>query len=103
MVQFWKDHEVFALIENPNWVLRRHDNGVYMLCGRSEAEGVSIGSTVYNLPGHNISNNGEVTYEFIETGDYILKRNEQILTDIDLANIEVQQAITELELMILEG
>ena len=105
MVLFKQNNTVIALVEDPNWV-NVLDNGCYGLCKFESAEGVAIDGTVYNLPGHNISENGEIDFEFVENGTYIMKKNietEQKITDLDLANIEAQQAITELELMILGG
>lgn len=105
MVKFTRNGVVIALSEEPNWV-HVMDNGAYGMCDYEVAEGVAIDGTVYNLPGHNISNNGDVAFEIVESGTYIMQRDietEQMLTDLDLANIEAQQAITELELMILEG
>lgn len=105
MVRFTKNGAVIALAENPNWV-RRLDNGTYGLCGYEDAEGVAIHGTVYNLPGHDISENGVVSFQAYEIGDYIMEKDietEQMITDLDIANIEAQQAITDLELMILGG
>lgn len=105
MVRFMLNSVPIAFAEKPNWV-QKLDNGAYGLCEFGEAEGVAIENAVYSLPGYNISDNGEVTLEMIDTGDYIMRKNietEQMLTDLDIANIEAQQAITELELMILEG
>lgn len=105
MVKFTRNSAVIALVEMPNWVYVL-DNGTFGLCEFDIAEGVSIEGVVYNLPGHNISAEDEVDFEFVESGTYIMQKNietEQMLTDLDIANIEAQQAITELELMILEG
>ncbi len=105
MIKFKQNNAVIALVEMPNWVCVL-DNGTYGLCEYDSAEGVSIDGTVYNLPGHSISTNGEISYELVETGSYIMQKNidtEQMITDLDIANIEAQQAITELELMTLGG
>lgn len=105
MVKFTLNGTVLALTEKPNWV-HVLDNGCYGLCDRMVAEGVAINGTVYNLPGHSIGTAGEVTFEIIDAGTYIMQKDietERMLTDLDIANIEAQQAITELELMILEG
>ena len=105
MVEFTLNNTILALVEIPNWV-NVLDNGTYGLCKYEEATGVAINGVVYNLPGHNISENGEVSFNIIETGTYIMQKNietEQAITELDLANIEAQQSITELELMILGG
>ena len=105
MVKFYKDNMMFALVENPRWV-RLQKNGCYGLCEKKDAQGVAIAGIVYNLPGHNISENGDVGFEVVDGGVYIMEKTvetEQMLTDLDIANIEAQQAITDLELMILEG
>jgi len=105
MIKFTLNGAALALVETPNWV-RILDNGCYGLCDRMAAEGVAINGTVYNLPGYNISAAGEVGFEVVDAGAYIMQKNietERMLTDLDIANIEAQQAITELELMILEG
>lgn len=105
MVKFTQNGMMFALIENPDWVFKQ-ENGTYGLCTQIEAQGVAIDGTVYNLPGHSISDAGEVVFDIIESGTYIMKKNietEQMITEQDIANIETQQAITELELMILGG
>ena len=105
MKEFKQNGAVIALLDKPKWVCRL-DNGAYGLCKERNAEGVVIGRTVFNLPGHEISSEGTVTYADVDTGAYMLRRmieTEQTLTDFDLANIEAQQEITELELIILEG
>ena len=96
---------MIALVEEPHWV-HVLENGTYGLCDFDNAEGVAINGVVYNLPGHNISAEDAIDFQFVENGTYIMQKNietEQMLTDLDIANIEAQQAITELELMILEG
>lgn len=105
MVKFTRNSAVIALVEMPNWVCTL-DNGTFGLCEFDVAEGVAIEGVVYNLPGHNISAEDAIDFEFIESGTYMMQKNietEQMLTDLDIANIEAQQAITELELMTLEG
>lgn len=96
---------VIALVEMPDWVCVL-ENGTFGLCEFDAAQGVSIAGVVYNLPGQSIGAESEVNFEFVENGAYIMQKNietEQMLTDLDIANIEAQQAITELELMILGG
>lgn len=105
MVKFYKNGMLFAVADEPRWV-RLQKNGCYGLCEKSNAEGVAIDGTVYNLPGHAISENDEIGFEVVDGGVYMAERfieTEQMMTDLDIANIEAQQAITDLELMILEG
>lgn len=105
MVKFYKNGMIFAVVDEPRWV-HLQKNGCYGLCEKKDAQGVVINGDVYNLPGHEISESGEVGFEVIDGGVYMVERfieTEQMLTDLDIANIEAQQAITDLELMILEG
>lgn len=74
MVKFMKAGALLALVEQPNWVYLM-DNGVYGLCPLDEAQGVALGGTVYNLAGHAISENGEVAFSEIETGEYLMEQD----------------------------
>lgn len=82
----------------------------YVLTSHEEAVGISFQNKPYNLIGHNeIEGADTVIISEFDGGMELesLSRKhigaEQMITDLDIANIEAQQAITELELMILEG
>lgn len=74
MLKFLKDGSLVGLAENPNWV-RLMDNGVYGLCPFGEAHGVVLNGAVYNLPGNNISENGEVYFVEVAVGEYMMQQD----------------------------
>lgn len=89
--------------------IRTGSSGDYAPTTREKATGVAYNGTVYNLVGHNEIPDAEtVVVSATDTGDYMTPlsvnaRTEQGITDLDIANIEAQQMITELDLRILEG
>lgn len=91
MVRFTVNGIVIALVQDPVWV-NLLNNGTYGLCTYDDAQGVVLNGVVYNMPGHNIAPTEEIEYEIIESGTYIMQKDietEQMLTDLDIANIEV--------------
>ena len=69
MVKFLKNGSLLALVEQPNWVYLQ-ENGAYGLCDYENAQGVAINGIVYNLAGNLISENGEVDFKDIPSGEY---------------------------------
>ena len=72
MVKFLKNGSLLALVEQPNWVYLQ-ENGAYGLCDYENAQGVAI--NVYNLAGHLISENGEVDFKDIPSGEYMMQQD----------------------------
>lgn len=90
--------------------IKVHENGSFVQATDDEAVGIAFKSTPYNLIGHDEIEGADtvIISEFdggIELESLSQKHigAEQMITDLDIANIEAQQAITELELMMLEG
>ena len=86
------------------------NSGSFTPCSVDEAIGVAFNSEPYNLIGHNeIDGADTVVVSAVDGGAQVVElfathtETEQMLTELDIANIEAQQAITDLELMILEG
>lgn len=86
------------------------NSGSFTPCPVDEAIGVAFNSEPYNLIGHNeIDGADTVVVSAVDGGAQVVElfathtETEQMLTELDIANIEAQQAITDLELMILEG
>ena len=74
MVKFLKDGSLLALVEQPNWVCLQ-ENGAYGLCDYESAQGVAINGIVYNLAGNSISENGEVDFKEIPSGEYMMQQD----------------------------
>jgi len=87
LLKVYKDGALIALCENPVWVCKQ-DNGCYGGCDKESAEGIVVNSTVYNLLGHEISENGTVVCEETNGGEYIFRQ---------------QGALDDLIVTILEG
>lgn len=84
-------------------------SGDFAFAPEEDAIGVAFNSVAYNLVGHTeIADAETVVVSSVDGGAYMTPMSktveaEQMITDLDIANIEAQQAITELELMILGG
>lgn len=84
-------------------------SGDFAFASEKDAIGVAFNSVAYNLVGHTeIADAETVVVSSVDGGEYMTPMSktveaEQMITDLDIANIEAQQAITELELMILGG
>lgn len=84
-------------------------SGSFASATEKDAVGVAFDSVAYNLVGHHKIEGAEtVVVSSVDGGVYMTPMSktveaEQMITDLDIANIEAQQAITELELMILGG
>lgn len=74
MVKFLKNGSLLALVEQPNWVYLQ-ENGAYGLCDYENAQGVAINGIVYNLAGNLISENGEVDFKDIPSGEYMMQQD----------------------------
>lgn len=74
MLKFLKDGSLIGLTDKPNWV-RLMDNGAYGLCSFEEAQGVALNGIAYNLPGNNISENGEVYFAEVAVGEYMMQQD----------------------------
>lgn len=96
-----------GVVEKVNYI-RIAENGCFTPASQVNAIGVAYKSKPYNLVGHSdIEGADTVVVSAIDTGDYMTPlsvnaRTEQGITDLDIANIEAQQMITELDLKILE-
>lgn len=84
-------------------------SGDFTTAAEADAIGVAFNSTPYNLMWYSDIEGAEtVIVSKVDGGVYMTPMSktveaEQMITDLDIANIEAQQAITELELMILGG
>lgn len=90
MYRFSVGGSTIALSDSPIWV-RRQLNGSLGQCDRTKAFGVMVGTTKYNLRGHNIGGIATVDYEEVQGGTYMLKQESNIdylsmMTGIDLPN-----------------
>lgn len=74
MVKFLKNGSLLALVEQPNWVCLQ-ENGTFGLCDYESAQGVAINGIVYNLAGNSISENGEVDFKEIPSGEYMMQQD----------------------------
>ena len=78
MVKFLKNGSLLALVEQPNWVYLQ-ENGAYGLCDYENAQGVAINGIVYNLAGNLISENGEVDFKDIPSGEYMMQQDMKLM------------------------
>lgn len=84
-------------------------SGDFSSASKDDAIGVAFNSVAYNLVGHTeIADTETVVVSSVDGGAYMTPMSktveaEQMITELDIANIEAQQVITELELMILGG
>lgn len=99
MVKFLKDGSLLALVEQPNWVCLQ-ENGAYGLCGYESAQGVAINGIVYNLAGNSISENGEVDFKEIPSGEYMMQQDK--VAAQNAANVDYLSMMTGFDLPLEE-
>lgn len=95
MVKFLKDGSLLALVEQPNWVCLQ-ENGAYGLCDYESAQGVAINGIVYNLAGNSISENGEVDFKEIPSGEYMMQQDK--VAAQNAANVDYLSMMTGFDL-----
>ena len=95
MVKFLKDGSLLALVEQPNWVCLQ-ENGAYGLCDYESAQGVAINGIVYNLAGNSISENGEVDFKEIPSGEYMMQQDK--IAAQNAANVDYLSMMTGFDL-----
>ena len=99
MVKFLKDGSLLALVEQPNWVCLQ-ENGAYGLGGYESAQGVAINGIVYNLAGNSISENGEVDFKEIPSGEYMMQQDK--VAAQNAANVDYLSMMTGFDLPLEE-
>lgn len=99
MVKFYKDGNLLALVEAPNWVYLM-DNGCYGLCSFERAQGVAINGAVYNLNDNEISENGVVSFAVVENGEYMMQQDK--VAAQNAANVDYLSMMTGYDLPIEE-
>lgn len=99
MVKFFKDGNLIALVEAPNWVYLM-DNGCYGLCAFERAQGVAINGAVYNLNDNEISENGTVSFGIVENGEYMMQQDK--VAAQNAANVDYLSMMTGYDLPIEE-
>ena len=95
MVKFLKNGSLLALVEQPNWVCLQ-ENGAYGLCDYESAQGVAINGIVYNLAGNSISENGEVDFKEIPSGEYMMQQDK--VAAQNAANVDYLSMMTGFDL-----
>nr|DAG62594.1 MAG TPA: hypothetical protein [Caudoviricetes sp.] len=95
MIRFLKDGALIALSEQPTWVCLL-ENGTYGLCSREEAQGVVIGGTVYNIDGNVISQNGDVAYNEVSNGEFMMQQDK--IAAQNAANLDYLSMMTGFDL-----
>ena len=95
MVKFLKNGSLLALVEQPNWVCLQ-ENGAYGLCDYESAQGVAINGIVYNLAGNSISENGEVDFKEIPSGEYMMQQD--MVAAQNAANVDYLSMMTGFDL-----
>ena len=95
MVKFLKNGSLLALVEQPNWVCLQ-ENGAYGLCDYENAQGVAINGIVYNLAGNSISENGEVDFKEIPSGEYMMQQDK--VAAQNAANVDYLSMMTGFDL-----
>lgn len=95
MVKFLKNGSLLALVEQPNWVYLQ-ENGTYGLCDYENAQGVAINGIVYNLAGNLISENGEVDFKEIPSGEYMMQQDK--VAAQNAANVDYLSMMTGYDL-----
>lgn len=95
MVKFLKNGSLLALVEQPNWVCLQK-NGAYGLCDYENAQGVAINGIVYNLAGNSISENGEVDFKEIPSGEYMMQQDK--VAAQNAANVDYLSMMTGFDL-----
>lgn len=99
MVKFLKNGSLLALVEQPNWVYLQ-ENGAYGLCDYENAQGVAINGIVYNLAGNLISENGEVDFKDIPSGEYMMQQDK--VAAQNAANVDYLSMMTGFDLPLEE-
>ena len=95
MVKFLKNGSLLAFVEQPNWVCLQ-ENGAYGLCDYENAQGVAINGIVYNLAGNSISENGEVDFKEIPSGEYMMQQDK--VAAQNAANVDYLSMMTGFDL-----
>ncbi len=95
MVKFLKNGSLLALVEQPSWVYLQ-ENGAYGLCDYENAQGVAINGIVYNLAGNLISENGEVDFKDIPSGEYMMQQDK--VAAQNAANVDYLSMMTGYDL-----
>lgn len=76
MYKIVKGSEVIGIVEAPRYI--KQVDGIYVQAEESEAQGVAVNSTPYNLPDGGMEGLETVTVSEVDGGEYILTQQSAI-------------------------
>lgn len=76
MYKVVKGNEVIGIVEKPRYI--KKVDGVYVQAEESEAQGVAVNSTPYNLPDGGMEGLETVIVSEVDGGEYILDQQSAI-------------------------
>jgi hypothetical protein len=93
MYEIILNNEILALVSKPRYIRIKPSSGAYIEANLSNAEGVAVNGTPYNLEGFNICDNGTVEVHEIDEYEYILTNQKATAANIET----LENAICDLD------
>ena len=92
---------LLALCERPRYIKKNEESGAYVAAEETEAQGIAVGGTVYNLPGGTaIPDAPEAVVQTAEAAEYVFRNRVRIQENEEstgAAIVGVEEALCDLD------
>ena len=101
MYKIIKDGVVIATTEKLNFI-KQSASGIFVSCDESDAQGVAVKNTAYNLVGREPMNECETVAAFEVDGGACIQENGENQTETDTLVVDHEYRLTLLEMGVAE-